>query len=163
MTKCSRKKRWQSNQDQSFQRESQSFKNSLIKHRRKRLVESFVCIFSNGRFSSQGTNTAMTWIHQGVQWLGGVIVRGAVKVKSLQMDEDGFSFLIRTHLFSIYNLNTDQGGGGLMQQLKRSYSLTDLGEHQQFDQHRFTDVTEEEEGVIFLMSSSYPSSILFHQ
>ena len=89
-------------------------------------------------------------------------MRGAVKVKSFQMDEDGFSFLIRTHLFSIYNLNTVQGGGGLMQQLKRSYSLTDLGEHQQFDQHRFTDVTEEEEGVIFLMSSSYPSSILFH-
>ena len=36
-----------------------------------------------------------------------------------------------------------------MQQLKRSYSLTDLGE-QQFDQHRFTDVTEEEEGERFL-------------
>ena len=35
-----------------------------------------------------------------------------------------------------------------MQQLKRSYSLTDLGE-QQYDQHRFTDVTEEEEGEIF--------------
>ena len=31
--------------------------------------------------SCQGTNTAMTWIHQGVQWLGGVIVKGAVKVK----------------------------------------------------------------------------------
>ena len=29
-----------------------------------------------------------------------------------------------------------------MQQLKRSYSRTDLGEPQQFDQHRFTDVTE---------------------
>merc|ERR1719397_1158932 len=71
------------------------------------------------RVKEQGTNTAMTWIHQGVQWLGGVIVRGAVK-----------------------------GGGGLMQQLKRSYSLTDLGE-QQFDQHRFTDVTEEEEGGYF--------------
>merc|ERR1719397_735262 len=69
------------------------------------------------RVKEQGTNTAMTWIHQGVQWLGGVIVRGAVK-----------------------------GGGGLMQQLKRSYSLTDLGE-QQFDQHRFTDVTEEEEAT----------------
>jgi len=71
------------------------------------------------RVKEQGTNTAMTWIHQGVQWLGGAIVRGAVK-----------------------------GGGGLMQQLKRSYSLTDLGE-QQFDQHRFTDVTEEEEGGYF--------------
>ena len=33
------------------------------------------------KISFQGTNTAMTWIHQGVQWLGGVIVRGAVKVK----------------------------------------------------------------------------------
>jgi len=72
------------------------------------------------RVKEQGTNTAMTWIHQGVQWLGGVIVRGAVK-----------------------------GGGGLMQQLKRSYSLTDLGEPQQFDQHRFTDVTEEEAGGYF--------------
>ena len=41
-----------------------------------------------------------------------------------------------------------------MQQLKRSYSLTDLGE-QQFDQHRFTDVTEEEEGERF-------SSIFFY-
>ena len=36
-----------------------------------------------------------------------------------------------------------------MQQLKRSYSLTDLGEPQQFDQHRFTDVTEEEAGWFF--------------
>ena len=44
-----------------------------------------------------------------------------------------------------------------MQQLKRSYSLTDLGE-QQFDQHRFTDVTEEEEGAIFLSLIS----IFFH-
>ena len=53
-----------------------------------------------------------------------------------------------------------------MQQLKRSYSLTDLGEPQQFDQHRFTDVTEEEAGwffqllllllppIVFLSSSS---------
>ena len=49
---------------------------------------------------------------------------------------------------SFRNSNSGQGGGGLMQQLKRSYSLTDLGE-QQFDQHRFTDVTEEEEGAIF--------------
>ena len=44
-----------------------------------------------------------------------------------------------------------------MQQLKRSYSLTDLGE-QQFDQHRFTDVTEEEEGesciLLYHVSSS---------
>ena len=31
-----------------------------------------------------------------------------------------------------------------MQQLKRSYSLTDLGE--QYDRDRFTEVTEEEEG-----------------
>ena len=39
-----------------------------------------------------------------------------------------------------------------MQQLKRSYSLTDLGEPQQFDQHRFTDVTEEEAGWFFSFS-----------
>ena len=56
-----------------------------------------------------------------------------------------------------------------MQQLKRSYSLTDLGEPQQFDQHRFTDVTEEEAGwffqlllfllppIVFLSSLSYSS------
>ena len=29
----------------------------------------------------------MTWIHQGVQWLGGVIVRGAVKVKRDTSDQ----------------------------------------------------------------------------
>ena len=49
-----------------------------------------------------------------------------------------------------------------MQQLKRSYSLTDLGE-QQFDQHRFTDVTEEEEGerFLFIVLTSSSSSFLF--
>ena len=46
-----------------------------------------------------------------------------------------------------------------MQQLKRSYSLTDLGE-QQFDQHRFTDVTEEEDGAIFLLHPSSSISLL---
>ena len=39
-----------------------------------------------------------------------------------------------------------QGGGGLVQQLRRSYSLTDLTERD-WAQDRFTDVTEEiEEG-----------------
>ena len=58
---------------------------------------------------------------------------------------------------SFYNFV--QGGGGLMQQLKRSYSLTDLGE-QQFDQHRFTDVTEEEDGAIFLLHPTSSISLL---
>ena len=60
---------------------------------------------------------------------------------------------------SFHYLNSVQGGGGLMQQLKRSYSLTDLGE-QQFDQHRFTDVTEEEDGAIFLLHPSSSISLL---
>ena len=32
----------------------------------------------------------MKWIHQGVQWLGGVIVRGAVKVKMSRSSIDEY-------------------------------------------------------------------------
>eukprot|EP00092_Neocalanus_flemingeri_P051267 GFUD01059574.1.p1 GENE.GFUD01059574.1~~GFUD01059574.1.p1 ORF type:complete len:332 (+),score=121.93 GFUD01059574.1:177-1172(+) len=71
------------------------------------------------RVKEQGYNTVRAWIHQGVQWLGGMIVTTAIR-----------------------------GGGGLVQQLRRSYSLTDLTERDWREERedRFTDVTEEEEG-----------------
>eukprot|EP00092_Neocalanus_flemingeri_P040063 GFUD01043636.1.p1 GENE.GFUD01043636.1~~GFUD01043636.1.p1 ORF type:complete len:564 (+),score=181.50 GFUD01043636.1:27-1718(+) len=71
------------------------------------------------RVKEQGYNTVQAWVHQGVQWMGGMLVTTAIR-----------------------------GGGGLVQQLKRSCSLTDLTERDWREERedRFTDVTEEEEG-----------------
>merc|ERR1719233_2780610 len=65
------------------------------------------------KVQEQGYNTGKTWIQKGVQWLGGMLITTAIK-----------------------------GGGGLVQQLRRSYSITDMSDRY-WGQDRFTDVTDQ--------------------
>jgi len=69
-----------------------------------------------GRIKEQGYNTVVSWIQKGVKYVGGLMVTTAIK-----------------------------GGGGLITQLKKSYSLTDLSDqNKNKGGSRFTDITEEE-------------------
>jgi len=65
------------------------------------------------KVQEQGYNTGKTWIQKGVQWLGGMLITTAIR-----------------------------GGGGLVQQLRRSYSIMDMRDRD-WGQDRFTDVTDQ--------------------
>ena len=62
----------------------------------------------------QGVSTAKLYMARAAQYLGGVIVNTAVR-----------------------------SGGGLVQSLRNSYSLTDLTQSLEWSRGRFTDLTEE--------------------
>ena len=63
----------------------------------------------------RGYATAKVWLRQGATWLGGALLQGAVR-----------------------------GGGGLVQSIRASYSLTDLSQSLEWSRGRFTDLGEAE-------------------
>ena len=63
----------------------------------------------------RGYATAKVWLREGAAWLGGALLQGAVR-----------------------------GGGGLVQSIRASYSLTDLSQSLEWSRGRFTDLGEAE-------------------
>ena len=77
----------------------------------------------------QGVDTARVYLTRAAQWLGGMIISTAVR-----------------------------GGGGLVQSLRNSYSLTDLSQSLEWSRGRFTDLTEEQQAVQNWMNNSGDTS-----
>ena len=77
----------------------------------------------------QGVDTAKVYLTRAAQWLGGMIISTAVR-----------------------------GGGGLVQSLRNSYSLTDLSQSLEWSRGRFTDLTEEQQAVQNWMNNSGDTS-----
>jgi len=73
----------------------------------------------------QGYYTVRGWVQTGITWLGGALINTAIK-----------------------------GGGGLMYQLRRSYSMTDFLETEWRGEERFTDVTDQFEQGQFSPSAT---------
>jgi len=67
-----------------------------------------------GRVQAQGYNTALNWINRGVRWVIDTTMNTAIK-----------------------------GGGGIVHQLKKSYSLAELRDSRETSQQRFMDMNDE--------------------